>query len=161
MFVIGYKALNSDMTNRYGDKYVIGKTYHAEGELRLGNLGNGFHLCTNLEDCFRYVKADDCLITEVIGFGKLLEYNDEYYGYYNMYVAEYMRIIRVISRDEIISTAKLLSDDRLVRLIQTYPMSDEEVEEVSTHAKGKTKVLKAIQYYHYNDKDVYRRKENG
>ena len=158
MFVIGYKVLNSDMTNRYGDKYVIGKTYHAEGELKWGNLGNGFHLCTNLEDCFRYVKAKDSLITEVIGFGKLLEYNDEYYGYYDMYVAEYMRIIRIISRDEIINASKFLSDDRLVRLIQTYPMSDEEVEDVSEHAKDKIKVLKAIKYYHYNDKNAYRRK---
>ena len=103
MFVIGYKGFNKDFTNRYGNKFEIGKVYHADGEIKWGNNGNGFHLCTNIEDCFRYVDSDTSVITEVIGFGKMKEYDDEYYGYYDMYVCENLRIVRVISREEIIS----------------------------------------------------------
>ena len=41
--IIGYKALNSDFTNRYGFKFEIGKTYKIYNEVKFGNDGNGFH----------------------------------------------------------------------------------------------------------------------
>lgn len=38
--MIGYKCFNSDLTNRYGSKFEVGKTYHAKGDIKFGNNGN-------------------------------------------------------------------------------------------------------------------------
>ena len=54
----GYKAFNSDKTNRYGFPFESGNTYSVDGEIKFGNEGNGYHLCTSTSDVFRYVDAD-------------------------------------------------------------------------------------------------------
>lgn len=161
MLVIGYKGFNSDFTNRYGDKFEVGKVYDAGEEIKWGNQGNGFHLCTHIEDCFRYVDSETSIMTEVIGFGNVQKYDDSYYGYFDMYVVQYLKIIRVISRKEIIEIAKTLPDNRLERFIQTYELNDDETDEIMETSYGKTKVLKALQYYHFGDKGVYRRNLDG
>lgn len=51
MLVKGYKGMRSDMTCR-GMQYEIGKTYHAEGDIKL--CCNGFHFCRRLMDVFLY-----------------------------------------------------------------------------------------------------------
>lgn len=51
MLVKGYKGMHSDMTCR-NMKYEIGKTYHAEGTVKL--CSNGFHFCRKLTDVFDY-----------------------------------------------------------------------------------------------------------
>ncbi len=155
MFVVGYKGFNKDFTNRYGDSFEVGKVYHADGEIKWGNYGNGFHLCTNFEDCFRYVDSEKSIMTEVIGFGDIVKHDDNYYGYFDMYVAEYLRVIRVISREELIEMAKILPEVRLERFVQTFKMNDDEIEEILKHSKGKVKVLKAVRYYHFGDKNAY------
>ena len=127
MFVVGYKAFNKDLANRYGDKFEVGKVYHADGEIKWGNNGNGFHLCTYLEDCFRYVDPNISLITEVIGFGKIKKYDDDYYGYYDMYVCENLRVVRVISREEIISMMLNTYDDRKDRFIRDFNLTLDEL----------------------------------
>ena len=48
---------NDDLTNRYGTKFEVGKTYHANGDIKFGNDGNGFHMCKNIEDTLRYFDA--------------------------------------------------------------------------------------------------------
>ena len=51
----GYKGMESDMTCR-GFQYEIGKTYLADGDIKL--CKNGFHFCKNLEDVFEYYGND-------------------------------------------------------------------------------------------------------
>ena len=126
MFVIGYKGFNKDFTNRYGNKFEVGEVYHATGEIKWGNDGNGFHMCSNIEDCFRYVSSDSSIMTEVIGYGDVKKYDDEYYGYYDMYVCEYMRIIRVISREEIINMMLHTYLERRNRFIRDFNLTKEE-----------------------------------
>ncbi len=152
MFVIGYKGFNKDFTNRYGNKFEIGKVYHADGEIKWGNNGNGFHLCTNIEDCFRYVDSDTSVITEVIGFGKMKEYDDEYYGYYDMYVCENLRIVRVISREEIISMMLHTYADRRNRFIRDFNLTEEELklfEGVERHGQNSSERCKRKQLKKY------------
>ena len=152
MFVIGYKGFNKDFTNRYGNKFEIGKVYHADGEIKWGNNGNGFHLCTNIEDCFRYVDPDTSVITEVIGFGKMKEYDDEYYGYYDMYVCENLRIVRVISREEIISMMLNTYVDRRNRFIRDFNLTEEELklfEGVERHGQNSSERCKRKQLKKY------------
>ena len=126
MFVMGYKGFNLDFSNRYGDKFAVGKVYHAAGEIKWGNNGNGFHMCSNIEDCFRYVCADKSIIAEVIGFGDIQKYDDEYYGYFDMYVCEYLRVIRVISREEIIDMMLHTYLERRDRFIRDFNLTKEE-----------------------------------
>ena len=57
MEIIGYKCFNKDLLNRYGKKFRLGKIYITEGSIKFGNSGNGFHLCKNMENTFRYFDA--------------------------------------------------------------------------------------------------------
>ena len=148
MFIIGYKGFNKNFTNRHGDKFEIGKVYHADGEIKWGNQGNGFHLCSNIEDCFRYVDPNNSIMTEVLGFGKMKKYDDEYYGYYDMYVAEYLRIIRVISREDIIDMMLHTYLERRERFIRNFNLTDEELE-----------LFKGVEYYGQNSDKGSKRKQ--
>ena len=96
----GYKAFNADLTNRYGVPFIEGGKYSVDGPAVFGNSGNGFHFCERLEDTLRYFDAmnDDVKIAEVIGSGKMVEANDEYYGYYDMFSATELEVIRILSR---------------------------------------------------------------
>ena len=112
LFVIGYKAFNKDFTNRYGDKFKIGKIYHADGEIKWGNNGNGFHLCKHIEDCFRYVNPNDSIMTEVIGFGDVKKYDvdvfvmgDDWKGKFD-FLKDYCEVV-YLPRTEGISTTQL------------------------------------------------------
>ena len=153
--ILGYKAFNKDFTNRYGFKFEVGKIYSALGTIKWGQRGNGFHMCTNFEDCFRYYDSDNSIIAEVIGFGKTLKNDDEYYGYYDMYVCEYLKVVRVIPREEIIMMAKELPEDRLDHLICTMNLTEEETNEILAINRGNQKIKKAIDYYHYGKKNAY------
>ena len=153
----GYKCFNQGLINRYGHKFEMGKTYHAESEIKFGNNGNGFHICTNLEDTLRYFDAfnnevDICL---VCCYGDNSLYNDEYYGYYDMYAFEYMKIIKKLSREEIFEYAKRLSDYRLKRFISLMKLTQNELEEIKNLFKDNEDILKCILYYQENKTDVY------
>ena len=148
MFIIGYKALNEDFTNRYGTKYEIGTIYQVSGEIKWGNNGNGFHLCTHIEDCYRYVDSDNSIMTEVIGFGNMKKYDDEYYGYYDMYVCECMRIIRVISREEIINMMLNTYAERKNRFIRDFNLTEDEL-----------KLFEGVEMYGQNSSEGCKRKQ--
>ena len=128
MEVLGYKAFNKDFTNRYGRHFEVGGTYSVKGDLSWGKYGNGFHFCTNIEDCFRYYDPDTSIIAEVKGFGRMVKNDDEYYGYYDMYVCEKIEIIRLISRKEIISMMLEVDFDRQERFIRSYNLTEIEKE---------------------------------
>ena len=129
MELYGYKAFNSDLTNRYGQKFEVGKTYHANGPIRWGNYGNGFHFCHNLEDCLCYFDASlGVEIAKVRGYGTIKAYNDEYYGYYDMYVCEYLDVIKVLSREEIINELLKTTEERWERFCRNYNLTEEEKE---------------------------------
>ena len=66
--MLGYKCFNENLINRYGTKFEIGKIYHANGNIKFGNKGNGFHLCKNLEDTLRYFKSFNYKINILISY---------------------------------------------------------------------------------------------
>ena len=126
----GYKILTSDMKNRYGVEFKIGETKTIEGDIKWGPNGNGFHFCKNLEDCFRYMDAfnEDTIIARVKGYGDLQKVDDEYNGYYEMYVCRNIEVIRVLDRDEIIKTVLKKNNIYAYRnFISTFPLTDEEI----------------------------------
>ena len=86
----GYKCFNKNLINRYGIPFEVGKTYKVDGNISFGNNGNGFHMCVNLEDTLRYFDGfnTEIDICEVIGDGNFVLFEDNYYGYYDMYSFE-------------------------------------------------------------------------
>lgn len=131
--ISGFKAFNSNMSNRYGTKFELCKYYEVKGKISWGNSGNGVHLCSNIEDTFRYFDFmdNDSCITRVYGIGDCICNNDEYYGYYDMYVCKGIFISKIVKRNELIQYLYRLANDgyndRALRFISGYKLTNEEV----------------------------------
>lgn len=105
----GYKAFNSDKTNRYGIPFEAGKAYKVDGDISFGNQGNGFHMCTSISDVFRYIDANDInnyKIAVVYGYGDSVLYEDDYEGYYDMYACRCMYVKKFLTRNEVFEIFK-------------------------------------------------------
>lgn len=160
-YIEGYKVFDSNFKTFNGIPFEEGAYMHVDGDIKAGPCGgHGFHLCLNFEDTFRFM-ADNPILCEVIGFGKISkEYIDEYNGYFDIYACSDIYIKRIVPREEIIQMAINLPDDRLERLIITYKMSDEEVKKILYNLDDKKKIIKAIRYYHLGDKMAYWRSDD-
>lgn len=157
--VRGYKAFNADFTNHYGYQFE-GKSLHSvAGKAKFGTSGNGFHFCERLEDTLRYfdVMNSNVLFAEVIGSGDVVEYSDEYYGYYDMYAATELEVVKVLSREEIINMYLSMPEFRMIRFVQGFRLTDEEKALMRCCYADDANVLNAISYYQDGDKDVYSR----
>ncbi len=125
--MLGYKALEKGLKNRYGFSFEIGNKYILDGELKWRE--NGFHFCTNPEDTLRYVNAfkNEIDIVLVSGTGDLVTYNDEYYGFYDMYASSIIEIKKIIPREEFF---KMVIDSkaeyRIKRFISLTKMNKDE-----------------------------------
>ena len=148
-----YKCFNSGLINRYGMNFCLGKEYCANGPLKFGNDGNGFHACTYMEDTLRYFNSftDKVDIAIINGYGKCLKYDDEYNGFYDMYVCERILIKKVLSRKEIIDYGLKLSDFRLKRFLSLYGLSDLEKDLFYKKFIYNTDILRYIDYYQNNN----------
>ena len=158
--VFGYKCFNKDLTNRYGFKFDVGKTYGVSGEIKFGINGNGFHMCKNIEDTFRYYDAmeGEVSVCEVIGLGEFVSLYDEYNGYYDMYSVEMIKIIRLLSREDIIEMALNFSEERVIRFIQLYRLTSSEIILFKEKFKNYSSVIDNIIYYQEEDRDIFSRK---
>ena len=159
--VIGYKAFNSDLTNRYGLKFKVGKIYFSTGAISFGNNGNGFHLCKNIEDTFRYFDAEKITICKVIGSGLFAKNNsqeDDYYDFDDMYSVEKLIILKKLTRIEIIQEGLKLDEHRAKRFVFLFPLTEDEIILFKEKFKDYPMVIDAIAYYQENDKTVYWRK---
>ncbi len=156
MEIYGYKCFNKDMTTRYGQKLEAGKIYKTENEVKFGNDGHGYHFCKNMEDTFRYFDSNEGIsICYVKGFGKIDEYEDDYYGYYDMYAAENIEIIKELNREEIISYGLNLPSYRAKRFVQTFKLNNDEIELFKEKFGNSREVMNAISYYQLGNLDTY------
>lgn len=155
--MIGYKAFDYDLVNRYGMKFELNVEYSLSGELKFGNSGNGFHFCTNLEDTLRYVDGANAVITIVEALGDLQKYDDEYNGYYDMFVTNKIKIIKVLTKEDIFNYMLKLPEFRIIRLISLYfQFSEEYLQMLEMLYQNNDGIIKAIKYYQRNDKDAYK-----
>ncbi len=89
----GYKALNTDMSPKYGDMtYEIGKKYTITGELKM--CKNGFHFCKHLEDVENYYEIVKSRIFEVEAEGEIIDKDIKS-------CAESITLIKELSKEEI------------------------------------------------------------
>lgn len=158
MEIKGYKVFSKDRLNRYGQEYEEGKHYHVDGKIVFGNYGNGIHFCKRMEDTFRYVDAvnEQVEVAKVVGSGEIVEFNDEYYGYYDMYAASDLDVIKFLSRKEIIEHFLKQNTLSVRRFVGLFRLT-EEIELFKVIFCDDIDVIKAIAYYQEGDKDVYSR----
>lgn len=155
--VKGYKAFNVDMTNGYNVTFEEGKKYTVEGPIIFGNCGNGYHFCERLEDTFRYFPAlkKEIKIAEVTGLDEVVEYSDEYYGYYNMYVVRTLLINKILTREEIIEKILTLSEHNVLRFVKGFKLTEAEKELFRILYAKNIKINLAISYYQDGDLEAY------
>lgn len=169
MEIFGYKCFNSNGKNRYGIDIKEGEVYSTDKDVRYGNNGHGYHFCTNLEDTFRFFASDDSnlcediCICEVRGFGEIREREEDRVididdGYYGLYAAQNLEIVKVLTRDEIIKYGLGLYPQRAARFISGLKLSNDEIEMFREKFKNSNIVNDAIDYYQLNDKEVYNRR---
>lgn len=148
----GYKVLNKGLINRYGFQYELNKKYTLDGDLKWKE--NGFHFCKYPEDTFRYIDAfnEEVDLTEVEGSGEIQLYEDDYYGYYDMYASSEIEIKRIVPREEYISIILgSHNPDRVKRLITTMKLNDDEIEAIKKQYK---ELDFYIDYYQINKKEL-------
>lgn len=157
--VNGYKCFNKDLTSRYGDVFEIGKTYHSMGEIKFNK--NGFHMCTNLEDTLRYFDAfnEEVDIANVVGYGKVDKYDDEYNEFFDMYATEYLIINHIMSHDEIINYALNLPPYRLKRFLSLYKLSKEELVMFRDRFSKEMMIMSTLDYYQDENSKLYIKKK--
>ena len=153
--MFGYKSFNADMTNRYGVKFEVGKTYKTDGPIKFGNNGNGFHMCKNMEDTFRYFDSTNISVCKVNGLGKKKKYEDEYYGFYDMYAVEKIEILKLLKRKEILEYMLELYPERVMRFIQLFKLYDDEIVLFEDRFRENSKVMNYIDYYQKGKSDVW------
>lgn len=158
--IIGYKCFKKGLINHYGMKFEVGKTYHTTGPIKFGNYGNGFHMCKFFYDTFRYfTNEEEPVLCLVEGSGKLDEYDDDYYGYYSMYAVENIKIIRIIERKEIIELSLKLPNFNLIKILQTFKLTKEEILLFKDFFKNNAYILKAISRYQEDNLSILSRKK--
>lgn len=153
--MIGVKALNHDLTNQYGFIYEIGKKYTLNGSLKWRE--NGFHFCLRPEDTLRYVDGfnEDVCFVLVEGEGKLTTYEDEYYGFYDMYASSEIKIISIISREDVFNMIiNSKNEFRAKRYASLIKLTSYEKEEI---LKKYPKLQFTIDYYQ-NDEFILKKK---
>ena len=156
----GYKCFDERLKNRYGTHFEVVKTYHVNTAIKYKNNRNGFHFCINLEDSLRYYDAmnnrvDICLVN---GFGNLVEFEDEYNGYYDMYTSEYITILKILSRQEIISYILNLNEIRVKRFMSLFRLTQEEINLFTEKFKESPLIIDYISYYQKKDLQTFTRK---
>ena len=156
----GYKAFHYPLVNRYGKVFEENHIYTIPGELQFGNNGNGFHFCKRLEDTLRYVPGmeEEISIAKVTALGDILERNDEYYGYYDMYCMNKIQIDKRLTRDEIVSYYYSCSEERVIRFLQGFLLTPMEIEHFKLLYENNPRILDSISYYQEKKEDTYQKK---
>lgn len=156
----GYKCFKKGLINSYGVSFQVGETYRSTGKIVFGVDGNGFHMCERLEDTLRFFDTfqEDVDICSVVGFGNYIKRSDKYNDYYDMYVVENIRIVRKLTREEIVLYGLNLPEMRLIRFLSLFKLDDIEKKLFLEKFNGDRLVNEYIDYYQNNKKDAFEKK---
>lgn len=152
----GYKIYKKGLENQFLGKQEVRKNYEMY-EMPVYQT-TGYHYCERLEDTLRYYDAmnDEVDICDVVGFGDIATFYDSYNDY-EIIVSNHLRILRVLSREEIIKYINELSDDdRVCRFISGFKLTPEEIDFLVINHPSE-KVQKFINYYQLGDKHAFER----
>lgn len=151
--MIGYKVFYKGLVDRYGGKTSVGSVNKLSEDIKWNN--SGFHFCSRPEDCLRYIDAfnREFDMTIINATGSLIKNEDEYYGYYDMYVTDEYTITSIMNREDMIrEVVESRNVFRVMRLVQSMKLTEEEISYIlSVYPE----VSKDVDYYQYNKKDVF------
>lgn len=89
-----YKAMNSDLTGRFGTQYEVGKTFYTGDD----DDWTWFHYTDNITDTLHFYHTSDVRFCEVKPLGKIVNFG-RIHPYY--WTTNRIEIVREIPRDEI------------------------------------------------------------
>lgn len=153
--MFGYKVLKNDLTNRYGFKYEIGKKYILDGELKWSK--NGFHFCVRPEDNLRYVDGfnNEIVFVLIDAGGKLVLFEDDYYGYYDMYASTEIELLKIVDRKVIFKDIiESKNQNRIQRYSSLIKLYNYEKEYILNHYPD----LKSTIDYYQSEEYILKRK---
>jgi len=142
----GYKAFATDGTNIALEIMPPGD-YHFDGKVKYGK--SGYHFAKRLEDTIRYSGTNSPLIAEVIGSGIIDEGEDDYYGYYEVYSASDIKIVRYLSREEIVEYGLKLTEQRMKRFVVNFDLTSAELDLFACENRN---IERTIQTYEIREK---------
>lgn len=147
--IIAYKVFSKGLINRYGIKFEVGKFYQTFDKVRYGTNGHGFHMSLYLENGFRYFdsSSDTVDLALVRGFGDMQHVDDEYCGYYDLYVCQGMEILKVYSEEEVINMCLALNGYRAENFLKTFKLTKNQIKMFKETFKDDNTILKYIAYY--------------
>lgn len=155
----GFKAFNENMTNQYGLQFEEGKTYRISNDtiLTKGTSGTGFHYTPYLEDTLRYVNGmlEEIKIARVTAGKEIITFDDEYNGYYDISAARELTINHVMTREEILNHMLSQGDFSLIRFVQGYKLTKEEINEIIKKFHYNPALSLAIDYYQNGNHEAY------
>lgn len=156
--IYGYKGFHTGLVNQFGEKYEIGKVYTDPNI----DMNMGYHFCKNIEDVFLFSEyRKDTEIYQVCGSGKMISYSNDYYGLYDVYATEKLKIVRKVCREEFIQYFLTLSDfyylDRVLNFISRFKLNKEEIQLFKERFIKNSRVLDYIAYYQEGDTKIFER----
>lgn len=154
----GYKSfrnIDGSLVTQADTKMDIGVTYEEKGPIKWNH--KGFHFCTNIEDTFRYMNqyTDKIVIAEVEGTGDILIHDDDYNGNYDMRVSSKIRVLRVLSREEVLKKVLQAGEIAICKMIQSSRLTQDEINMFSNRS---IHIDKMLRYYQMGDTEAFQRK---
>ena len=155
-FMLGYMALKVDGTDKYGDKFELGKSYHVDGPIRarFGSKSDGFRFCTNVAETFRFIDSEDVKVAVVEATGQFDSSLDEYNDY-EIYACSDLSLIKYLTREEIINLTLLEGRRSIEKLVKTYKVNEEERDILLNHVRGDNQMIGYVLYYCFGKEDIY------
>lgn len=155
----GFKAFNKNMTNQYGLQFKEGKIYQIPDNIVLtkGIMGTGFHYTPYLEDTLRYVNGmiEEIKIARVTAGKEIITFDDEYNGYYDISATREITINHILTRQEILNHMLKQNDYSVIRFVQGYKLTAEEIDKIIKKFRYNPSLSLAIDYYQNGNRDAY------
>ena len=153
----GYKSFNYNFETFNSIKLEPNKIYTTNEKIKYHH--NGYHFAKRLEDTLRYVNGleESIIICKIEALGDIEWYEDDYYGYYDLGCTNIIKILNPLTREEIINYALNLYEQRLIRFIQGYKLTKEELQLIKEKYQNNINIINHIKYYQEKDYKVFER----
>ena len=147
----GYKAFRKGLVTQSNTILEVGKTYKIDGDIKWNN--SGFHFCTNPEDTLRYMThfEEEIEVALVHSDGIVYSNDDEYNGYYDMFVSDEITVDRVLSREELFNLIVSRGEPAIIRMIQTYKLNSDEIKFLTNKSSN---IDFYLSYYQQNNEII-------
>ena len=153
----GYKSFNKDFMTFNNMKMQPYAIYKTEEDIKYRR--SGYHFAKRLEDTLRYVNGlkEPIIICPIEALGDIIWNDDEYYGYYDLGCTNIIKINKPLTRKEILEYIYKKPDYSIIRFIQGYKLTKEELEIFKEKYNNNRNIINYIMYYQENNSNAFNR----